>query len=155
MCTCCSKRIASLCEPDGGVSASSLQLQKAVRASATACVQQSLLHAQCLPTAAQLQRLHDQRLAQRREEERQLREQREREEARLRERQRAEVASSSGGWRPAEAAAVGGQDDDPMVQQMNIIRSYVKQATQAQRWDEVQMLEENLKQLQLEYWNAK
>ena len=42
--------------------------------------------------------------------------------------------------------------DDPMVQQMNIIRSYVKQAREAQKWDEVQMLEDNLRELQLEYW---
>ena len=39
-----------------------------------------------------------------------------------------------------------------MVQQMNIIRGYIKQAKQARKWDEVQMLEQNLKELQQEFW---
>ena len=38
-----------------------------------------------------------------------------------------------------------------MIQQMNIIRSYIKQAKQAGKLDEVQMLEQNLKELQNEY----
>ena len=42
--------------------------------------------------------------------------------------------------------------DDPMLQQINIIRGYVKQAKQAQKYDEVRMLEENLKDLQQEWW---
>ena len=42
--------------------------------------------------------------------------------------------------------------EDPMLQQINIIRGYVKQAKQAQKYDEVRMLEENLKDLQQEWW---
>jgi rabenosyn-5 len=38
-----------------------------------------------------------------------------------------------------------------MVQQMNIIRGYIKQARQAEKLDEVKMLEQNLKDLQREY----
>jgi len=41
--------------------------------------------------------------------------------------------------------------EDPMVQQMNIIRSYIAKAREANRYDEVSMLEKNLKELQLEY----
>ena len=35
---------------------------------------------------------------------------------------------------------------------MNIIRGYLKQAKQAQRWDEVDMLEDNLKHLEDEFY---
>ena len=38
-----------------------------------------------------------------------------------------------------------------MLQQMEIIRGYIRQARQAQRLDEVAMLEQNLRDLQLEY----
>lgn len=44
-----------------------------------------------------------------------------------------------------------GANDDPLLQQMNIIRNYIKQARLDQKYDEVQMLEANLKELQLEY----
>lgn len=45
--------------------------------------------------------------------------------------------------------------EDPMVQQMNIIRGYVQQARSANRFDEVSMLENNLKELQIEYRRQK
>lgn len=35
---------------------------------------------------------------------------------------------------------------------MNIIKGYLKQAKQAQKWDEVEMLEANLKHLEDEYY---
>ena len=41
-----------------------------------------------------------------------------------------------------------------MVQQMDIIRGYIRQAHQANKLDEVQMLEQNLKDLQREYWQS-
>lgn len=58
--------------------------------------------------------------------------------------------SSSQGWKPAEQT-VKQSISDPMLQQMEIIKGYIKQARDAQKWDEVQMLEQNLKDLQLEY----
>jgi len=45
--------------------------------------------------------------------------------------------------------------DDPMIQQMNIIRGYIQQARSANRFDEVSMLENNLKELQVEYRRQK
>ncbi len=57
-----------------------------------------------------------------------------------------------GGWKPMEVASKGSDTDDPMVQQMNIIRGYIKQARDAHKLDEVTMLEDNLKELQNEYW---
>ena len=65
-----------------------------------------------------------------------------------------EVVTDSG-WKPAEVTASAGRHntgEDPMIQQMNIIRGYIKQARDARRTDEVQMLEDNLKELQKEYW---
>jgi len=41
--------------------------------------------------------------------------------------------------------------DDPMIQQMNIIRNYIKRAREANRFDEVGTLESNLSELQIEY----
>jgi len=41
--------------------------------------------------------------------------------------------------------------DDPMIQQMNIIRNYIKRAREANRYDEVGTLESNLSELQIEY----
>jgi rabenosyn-5 len=59
------------------------------------------------------------------------------------------------GWKPDEVTTATGRrgvGQDPMIQQMDIIRGYIKQARDARRWDEVQMLEDNLKELQREYW---
>lgn len=58
--------------------------------------------------------------------------------------------SASQGWKPAEQNVK--QDiKDPMLQQIEIIRGYIKQARDAKKWDEVNMLEQNLKDLQMEY----
>ena len=57
------------------------------------------------------------------------------------------------GWKPDAAnTSAAYHGEDPMVQQMNIIRGYIRQAQEARRWDEVHMLEENLRELQQEYW---
>ncbi|XP_014667891.1 PREDICTED: rabenosyn-5-like [Priapulus caudatus] len=56
------------------------------------------------------------------------------------------------GWAPAAAAVTtSGVDVDPMLQQMSIIRDYIRKAKQARRFDEVQMLQANLEELQVEY----
>ena len=67
-----------------------------------------------------------------------------------------DVVEVLSGWKPDAAETRGaGQHatDDPMVQQMNIIRGYIRQAQDARRWDEVGMLEQNLRELQQEYWD--
>ncbi|XP_046400318.1 rabenosyn-5 [Ischnura elegans] len=43
-------------------------------------------------------------------------------------------------------------DDDPMVQQINIIRNYIRQAKEAHKYDEVATLETNLKELLEEFY---
>lgn len=58
--------------------------------------------------------------------------------------------NSSQGWKPSEQT-VRMTSGDPMLQQIEIIKGYIKQAKQAQKWDEVNMLEQNLKDLLQEY----
>lgn len=55
------------------------------------------------------------------------------------------------GWKPEGETEHASRIADPMLQQMEIIRGYIRQARQAQRLDEVTMLEQNLRDLQLEY----
>lgn len=43
-------------------------------------------------------------------------------------------------------------DEDPMVQQINIIRNYIRQAKEAHKYDEVATLETNLKELLEEFY---
>lgn len=54
------------------------------------------------------------------------------------------------GWSPITNANV--DSDNPMVEQMNIIRNYIKQAKEAYRFDEVTSLERNLQELNEEYF---
>ena len=63
-----------------------------------------------------------------------------------------DAAVIDSGWKPVEQNSNKTDADDPMLQQINIIRGYVKQAKQAQKFDEVKMLEDNLRELQHEWW---
>jgi rabenosyn-5 len=42
--------------------------------------------------------------------------------------------------------------NDPLVEQITIIKGYIKQAREAMRFEEIETLEANLKELQHEYW---
>lgn len=42
--------------------------------------------------------------------------------------------------------------NDPLIEQINIIKGYIKQAREAMRFEEIETLEANLKELQHEYW---
>lgn len=55
------------------------------------------------------------------------------------------------GWGADSSAHNVTETDHPMVQQMNILRNYIRQAREASRYDEVSALETNLKELQEEY----
>lgn len=44
------------------------------------------------------------------------------------------------------------QSDDPLVEQINIIKGYIKQARQDMNFDVVETLEMNLRELQKEYY---
>ena len=55
------------------------------------------------------------------------------------------------GWAPKESSRTPREDDDPILQQMNNIRAYIKDAKSADRWEEVATLETNLRELQSLY----
>lgn len=55
------------------------------------------------------------------------------------------------GWGPNLCPPNVTETDDPMIQQMNNLRNYIKQAREANRYDAVATLEANLKELQGEY----
>ena len=70
------------------------------------------------------------------------------------------LVSPDDGWNPEFASNRkedngSGDNIDPMLQQMNIIRNYIRQARDAHKYDEVHMLEENLKELEIEYFVQK
>lgn len=71
--------------------------------------------------------------------------------ANLRKRQQAEEVMVDTGWGADSSAHNVTETDDPMIQQMNIIRNYIKQAREASRYDDVPLLEANLRELQEEY----
>ena len=53
------------------------------------------------------------------------------------------------GWGPVQVTM--STSPDPVTQQIEIIRGYMKQAKQDKRWEELRMFEENLKELELVY----
>ena len=53
------------------------------------------------------------------------------------------------GWGPVPITQ--GSSPDPMLQQIDIIKSYIKQAKEQKKFDEVEMLERNLMELEEEY----
>ncbi len=60
--------------------------------------------------------------------------------------------TKAGGWLPQSATLhTRSELDDPLLQQINNIESFLRQARSANRTDEVAMLEENLRQLQDEF----
>ena len=168
-----SKRIANLgLDLEEIPSAKQLQLQKFIRVYASQYLHENMLTLQNLPSEDEYNKLKQQR-----DREIQMRlamERRAAMEAREREAREQLRKSSSGdklpsspkpdssqvvkdsGWIPYESPARPTESaDDPMVQQMNIIRDYIRQARQAQKYDEVRMLEDNLRELQQEYYHQK
>ena len=57
--------------------------------------------------------------------------------------------SDNRGWGPVNVTM--GSSPDPMIQQMDIIKGYIRQARQEKRFEEVVLFERNLKELELEY----
>lgn len=65
---------------------------------------------------------------------------------------RAPRMTKAGGWLPSsDSVHTRSEFEDPLLQQIENIQSFIRQAREAQRTDEVVMLEENLRQLQDEY----
>lgn len=144
-----------------------LQLQKMIRYSATLFVQEKLLGLMSLPTKEKYEELKEKRAQ---EQEKRLqherlaaqeamkrRQDREREEKKrtngeLPQAPRVPRMTKAGGWLPsADSVHTRSELEDPLLQQIKNIQSFLSQARVAQRTDEVVMLEENLRQLQDEY----
>ena len=71
-----------------------------------------------------------------------------------------EMVSPDTGWGPEceqrhNQPTTTTSDSDPMLLQINRVRSYIKQARADHRYDEVNMLEANLKELEIEYFIQK
>ncbi|XP_046896510.1 rabenosyn-5 [Hypomesus transpacificus] len=143
------------------------QLQRMVRYTATLFVQEKLLGLMSLPTKEKYGELKE-----RRKQEQEKRLQQERvvaQEAQKRRQEseknrpapstngeapqppRAPRMTKAAGWLPSSDALHTCELDDPLLQQIDNIQSFLRQARAAQRADEVAMLEENLRQLQDEY----
>lgn len=59
--------------------------------------------------------------------------------------------SPADGWKPLEVRREIARENDPLLQQMEIIKGYIRQARQDSRPDEVRMLKENLADLEKEF----
>ncbi|XP_022526477.1 rabenosyn-5 [Astyanax mexicanus] len=146
-----------------------LQLQRMVRYSATLFVQEKLLGLMSLPTKEKYLELKEKRKV-----EQEKRIQQERLAALESQKRHSEIdknrttlnangdalrpaggprMTKAGGWLPLSdtAHSRSRELDDPLLQQIDNIESFLKQARAANRTDEIAMLEENLRQLQDEF----
>lgn len=159
-----SRKIGSHMPAEGSPSPRALQLQGGVRLAASVFLRQWLLGLPCPPGPEQLEALQARRRGQLHE---RLQRDKAAATAQLSMAPQQDVAaappparstgtprgenspaSSEGGWSPANMAAAA---DDPLVQQMSIIRGYIRQAKQTGHLDELGTLEANLKELKQEY----
>ncbi len=167
-----SRKIASLgTQDDPPPHPKQLQLQNTIRLSITQFLRQIMLGLPTLPTAEELKKLQDQRrieIQKRIQQEKQIALDEQIRYNSSPQRRTANynnnysetnnesaVVSPDAGWGPEfmlKKADNSDQIEDPMLQQINIIRNYIKQAREAHKYDEMHMLEENLKELEIEYF---
>uniref|UniRef100_A0A8C4TZ35 Rabenosyn, RAB effector n=1 Tax=Falco tinnunculus TaxID=100819 RepID=A0A8C4TZ35_FALTI len=134
-----------------------LQLQRMIRYSATLFVQEKLLGLMSLPTKDQYEELKKRRLhtvaleTQGKQEEKQKdfisRAAINGDATHLKK----GTVRKSEGWLPTSSVSRESEIADPLLQQIDNITSFIKQAKAANRIDEIHMLQENLRQLQDEY----
>ncbi|KAG6449449.1 rabenosyn-5 [Manduca sexta] len=135
-----SKQIASFPAEPG---TRQFRLQNAIRQAAAHYIKEDLLSLRKLPTEAQIDEVRRQRYERA---ERQIQMERQKME---KERERLEdLAGPSGREREV---ANDNDDDNPLLEQMNIIRQYIKEAREEFKFEEVAILEANLKELKKEY----
>lgn len=134
-----------------------LSLQLKIRLSAVNFLKENLLGLPNLPTDEQLMTLQAER--------RQAIENRiAREKKAVFEKRETETRRHADGHRDFEAVSVDrgwgvettnirnvNESDDPMLQQMEIMQNYIQQARRANRYDDVVILEANLRDLQVEH----
>lgn len=173
----CSKKIAALgTQADKQPSPHTLKLQKGIRAYATGYLQENMFTLPNLPPVDKINKLQEERaksLARKAAEEKAQREramQDRLQAAKLQQQQQrhgsrdlnknepsvkaktSQQTSESvvgNGWGPVPISQ--GSSPDPMLQQIDIIKGYITQAKQQRKFDEVEMLERNLMELEEEY----
>ncbi|CAB3221452.1 unnamed protein product [Arctia plantaginis] len=117
------------------------RLQNSIRQAAAHYIKEDLLSLRKLPTEAQIEEVRRQRYERA---ERQIKMERER-----MEKQRDRMEELAG---PSVSRVNNDDDDDnPLLEQMNIIRGYIKEARKELKFEEVAILEANLKELKKEY----
>ncbi|KAM8994421.1 rabenosyn-5 [Ara ararauna] len=155
-----SKKILSLgLHEDPQPHPKTLQLQRMIRYSATLFVQEKLLGLMSLPTKDQYEELKKRRLHMVALETHGKQEEKQKDfisrsaaavngdATHLKK----ETVRKSEGWLPTSSISRESEIADPLLQQIDNITSFIKQAKAANRIDEVHMLQENLRQLQDEY----
>ncbi|XP_055702955.1 rabenosyn-5 [Phlebotomus papatasi] len=159
-----SKSILTIPAPQGSRSDA---LKKALRLACVTYIKEELLSLPQLPLEDEIDRLQRKRC-----EETEMRIEQEREMAtQALERYEQSRNFSSGTTTPCAPCAVkgsavasldnwsgyytdtSGPNSDPLVEQINIIKGYIKQARQALRFEEVATLEKNLRELQQEFYH--
>ncbi|KFP11861.1 Rabenosyn-5, partial [Egretta garzetta] len=158
-----SKKILSLgLHEDPQPHPKTLQLQRMIRYSATLFVQEKLLGLMSLPTKDQYEELKKRRLHVVRQVALETHGKQEEKQKDFISRSAAAVngdaahlkkgtVRKSEGWLPTSSISREREMADPLLQQIDNITSFIKQAKAANRIDEVRMLQENLRQLQDEY----
>uniref|UniRef100_A0A8C0B5W2 Rabenosyn, RAB effector n=1 Tax=Buteo japonicus TaxID=224669 RepID=A0A8C0B5W2_9AVES len=158
-----SKKILSLgLHEDPQPHPKTLQLQRMIRYSATLFVQEKLLGLMSLPTKDQYEEMKKRRLHMVRQLALETHGKREEKQKDFITRCTATVngdathlkkgtVRKSEGWLPTSSISREREIADPLLQQIDNITSFIKQAKAANRIDEVHMLQENLRQLQDEY----
>ncbi|NXR04727.1 RBNS5 protein, partial [Sagittarius serpentarius] len=158
-----SKKILSLgLHEDPQPHPKTLQLQRMIRYSATLFVQEKLLGLMSLPTKDQYEELKKRRQHMVRQVALETHGKQEEKHKDFITRSAAAVNGDathlkkgtfrkSEGWLPTSSISRERETADPLLQQIDNITSFIKQAKAANRIDEVHMLQENLRQLQDEY----
>lgn len=115
-----------------------ITLQNSIRRATTQYVKDYILTLPVLPTLAELEKIKQTRLSYTEDGERG---------ADL----SVKKVTVPTGWSPNVVEATPEEDEDPILQQMNIVRNYIEQARKAHRYEEIVSLEENLKLLKESY----
>ncbi|XP_026757987.1 rabenosyn-5 [Galleria mellonella] len=132
-----SKQIASFPAEPG---TRQLKLQNSIRQAAAHYIKEDLISLRKLPTEAQIEEVRRQRY-----------ERAERQIQMERQRMEMERAVDTAGPSSSRVQHNDVDDDNPLIEQMNIIRGYIKEARKELRFEEVAILEANLKDLKKEY----
>lgn len=168
-----SKKIAALgTQAEKPPSHQTMKLQKGIRTFATGYLQENMFTLPNLPSVDKISKLQEERanaLARKAAEEKEKRERAMQERLRaakvrqqghgdlnrnepsskLKTAQQTPESVMGNGWGPVPITQ--GSSPDPMLQQIDIIKSYIVQAKQQRKFDEVEMLERNLMELEEEY----